>query len=356
MVPPALDPGLLWPQMSWLATRRDFDAAFRRRVEASRTIRLLVRATAAAFREPAGPGAPYRVEILSPDFDRLVQLFRPVYRRRGRLFPKVALAPAAQVAREVLNATAELVFVPPDGSAFASVRGFYAALREGRGGAVLPQGRAMLRHAPDLARIAFHRLVRRRLTTARGSRIFLWAHVEQAPDPESRITLSDARDALGQRRARIGWRLGERDRRTFEVFAETVAAEFRRLGLGTAMPAPWLREAGWRAEVADFYHHIGALRMADDPRDGVVDRDLRVFGQRGLYVASSAVFPTGGASNPTLTILALAIRLADRLKRLAAATPDATLRPAPALPLTRPHRGRGDVRADEPPSPLPRDG
>jgi choline dehydrogenase-like flavoprotein len=271
-------------------------------------------------------------EILSPDFDRLAHLFRPVYRRRGRLFPKVALAPPAQMAREVLNATAELVFVPPDGSVFASVRDFYAALREGRGDAVLPQGRAMLRHAPDLARIAFHRLVRRRLPAARGSRIFVWAHVEQAPDPESRITLSDARDALGQRRARIGWRLGERDRRTFEVFAETVGAEFRRLGLGTAMPAPWLREAGWRAEVADFYHHIGTLRMADDPRDGVVDRDLRVFGQRGLYVASSAVFPTGGASNPTLTILALAIRLADRLKRLAAATPDAILRPAPADP------------------------
>jgi choline dehydrogenase-like flavoprotein len=393
LVPPALDPGLLWPQMSWLAKRRDFNAAFRRRVEASRTIRLLVRATAAAIREPAGPGDPYRVEILSPrgrrgtvaarfvvvacggiesarlllasdrpdrpslgnerdlvgrflmdhptarcaeilspDFDRLAHLFRPVYRRRGRLFPKVALAPPAQMAREVLNATAELVFVPPDGSVFASVRDFYAALREGRGDAILPQGRAMLRHAPDLARIAFHRLVRRRLPAARGSRIFVWAHVEQAPDPESRITLSDARDALGQRRARIGWRLGERDRRTFEVFAETVGAEFRRLGLGTAMPAPWLREAGWRAEVADFYHHIGTLRMADDPRDGVVDRDLRVFGQRGLYVASSAVFPTGGASNPTLTILALAIRLADRLKRLAAATPDAILRPAPADP------------------------
>lgn len=378
MLPPDLDPALLWPQMSWLAARRDFNVSFRRRVEASRTIRLLVSATAAAIREPAGPDDPYRVEILSPggrrgtvaarfvvvacggiesarlllasdrpdgpalgnghdrvgrflmdhptarcaeilspDFERLARLFRPVYRRRGRLFPKVALAPAVQAARGVLNATAELVFDAPGDSAFASVRGFYGALRDGRGGAALPWGLAALRRAPDLVRMGFDRLVRRRLPAAPGSRIHLWAHIEQAPDPDSRITLSDERDALGQRRARVHWRLGEQDRRTFEVFAETVGAEFRRLGLGVAMPAPWLREAGWRDAVADFYHHIGTLRMADDPRDGVVDRDLRIFGQRGLYVASSAVFPTGGASNPTLTILALTIRLADRLKRTA---------------------------------------
>jgi choline dehydrogenase-like flavoprotein len=378
MAPPAFDRGLLWPQMSWLAARRDFNRMFRRRIDVSPEALLLIRATAAAIREPDGDGAPYRVEILSPggrrgtvaarfvviacggiesarlllasdrasgpsignehdrvgrflmdhptaecaeiaapDFDRLADLFRPIYRRQGRLFPKVALARAAQEARGVLNATSELVFLAPDRSGFASVRRFYAALKDGGLGA-LPQGMDLLRRAPDLVRLGWHRMVRRRLPAERGSRILVWAHIEQAPDPESRVTLADARDAMGQRRARIRWRLGEQDRRTFEVFAETVGAEFRRLGLGTAMPAPWLRETAWRDHVADFYHHIGTLRMAADPRDGVVDPSLRVFGQRGLYVASSAVFPTAGASNPTLTILALTMRLADTLRRAAA--------------------------------------
>jgi choline dehydrogenase-like flavoprotein len=62
------------------------------------------------------------------------------------------------------------------------------------------------------------------------------------------------------------------------------------------------------------WHHIGTTRMADDPREGVVDADCRVHGVSNLYVAGSSVFPTAGNANPTLTIVALALRLADRLK------------------------------------------
>jgi choline dehydrogenase-like flavoprotein len=61
--------------------------------------------------------------------------------------------------------------------------------------------------------------------------------------------------------------------------------------------------------------------MAADPRDGVVDRGCRVFGTENLFIAGSAVFPTGGWSNPTLTLLALGYRLADRLKAELGAVP-----------------------------------
>jgi choline dehydrogenase-like flavoprotein len=61
---------------------------------------------------------------------------------------------------------------------------------------------------------------------------------------------------------------------------------------------------------------MGTTRMATDPKHGVVDADLRVHGVDNLYVASSSVFPTVGYSNPTLTIVALALRLADHLKTL----------------------------------------
>jgi choline dehydrogenase-like flavoprotein len=73
----------------------------------------------------------------------------------------------------------------------------------------------------------------------------------------------------------------------------------------------WSRNLSW------FGHHMGTTRMSDSPGGGVVDTDCKVFGTANLYVASSSVFPTCGYANPTLTIAALAIRLADHLKMLA---------------------------------------
>jgi len=60
---------------------------------------------------------------------------------------------------------------------------------------------------------------------------------------------------------------------------------------------------------------MGGTRMHGDPRQGVVDADARVHGIANLYVAGSSLFPTGGAANPTFTLVALALRLADHLNR-----------------------------------------
>ena len=65
-------------------------------------------------------------------------------------------------------------------------------------------------------------------------------------------------------------------------------------------------------------HHLGTTRMSDDPKQGVVDADGQVHGVGNLYVAGSSVFPTYGASNPTLNLMALTLRLADHLKKVMA--------------------------------------
>ncbi len=64
------------------------------------------------------------------------------------------------------------------------------------------------------------------------------------------------------------------------------------------------------------HHLLGTTRMHDDPRHGVVDRACRVHGSSSVYVAGSSVFTTGGFANPTLTVVALALRLADELRRV----------------------------------------
>jgi choline dehydrogenase-like flavoprotein len=140
---------------------------------------------------------------------------------------------------------------------------------------------------------------------------------EQAPNPASRVTLSAERDALGMPRARLDWRLTELDRRSFRDFYEVFGREIGRAGVGRVQMRPWVLEkpdAPWPASLGGGWHHMGTTRMHRDPRQGVVDPNCRVHGIANLSVAGAAVFPTAGAANPTLTLVALTLRLSDQLK------------------------------------------
>jgi choline dehydrogenase-like flavoprotein len=141
------------------------------------------------------------------------------------------------------------------------------------------------------------------------------ADLEQEPRRDSRITLSAERDALGVPRAVVDWRISEIERATARKFAEAVAGELHRLGFGKATLEPWLtsNEPVTEDNLKGNYHLIGTTRMGRTSHDGVVDENARVFGLSNLYVAGSSIFSTGGHANPTLTIIALAIRLADHL-------------------------------------------
>jgi choline dehydrogenase-like flavoprotein len=159
------------------------------------------------------------------------------------------------------------------------------------------------------------RTLRGRPPLYRPARIDLYALVEQAPDRTSRVTLSGRRDALGVPISRIDWKVNPLELRTTLRLAELVDQEFARCGYPRPDLFPWLRdEAQWRTHVLDRAHPIGTTRMSSDPRTGVVDSYGRVFGVGGLHVAGSSTFPTSGHANPTLMIVALAVRLADRLK------------------------------------------
>jgi choline dehydrogenase-like flavoprotein len=141
----------------------------------------------------------------------------------------------------------------------------------------------------------------------------LRTQAEQAPDPDSRVSLGTRRDRFGLPVARVDWRPAASDRASIRAAQEAIDDALRWAGLGHVElmlgdeHPPTLLEGN--------FHHLGATRMHTDPAMGVVDADCRVHGLRNLYVAGSSVFPTYGCSNPTLTVVALALRLADHLKK-----------------------------------------
>jgi len=138
-------------------------------------------------------------------------------------------------------------------------------------------------------------------------------HSEQAPNPDSRVTLTETRDALGVPRLRIDWRYTDWDIETVRAALGVIRDELARTGCGrleydeATVATEALRYGAYGG------HHLGTARMAATPETGVVDADLRVFGVANLSIASGAVFPTSSQANPTLTIVALAVRLARRL-------------------------------------------
>ncbi len=163
--------------------------------------------------------------------------------------------------------------------------------------------------------------VTRGLAALPDRRLNIMIRAEQAPNPHSRVRLSQSRDALGLPRADLDWQFNEQDKHTLRQLAQALDAELGRLGIGRFEPEPWLFDGdlAWPVDPTvgnhpiGGYHHMGTTRMSDDPKAGVVDRHCAVHGYSNLYVAGSSVFPTGGWANPTLTILALAHRLKDHL-------------------------------------------
>jgi choline dehydrogenase-like flavoprotein len=139
-------------------------------------------------------------------------------------------------------------------------------------------------------------------------------HAEQEPIASSRVSLGTDRDVLGMPRVLVDWHYSAGDvataREAIKLFAHDIASS----GIGTFEYDPASIELEMTRYGAYGGHHLGTARMGSDPRKSVVDADCRIHGLRNLYVAGSAVFPTSSQANPTLTIVALALRLATHLR------------------------------------------
>jgi choline dehydrogenase-like flavoprotein len=225
--------------------------------------------------------------------------------------PRLSLSPEVQETYGLLNASAYMSFgYPPTLLRRAMVLNLARRL-----GAEPRAARNLIDAASTLVRPTV-RMRRQGFRVGKDAQFALTVVTEQEPCPESRITLSNRTDRFGVPRARISWRATDKTWTTVSRFSHILRAEFRRAGLADVALLPHITtpKAYWRVFPHDMYHHMGATRMGTSPETGVVNEDCRVFGVDNLFVASSSVFPTGGHSNCTLTIMALALRLADHLR------------------------------------------
>ena len=236
--------------------------------------------------------------------------FAPWYRGGTRHSLKLETNSQWQRRQGCLGTMAHLVFSSPEGSAIAWARQHL----QGRqcpqpGPAPSVPWRSLLRDGADLLELSLRRAVQRRRWSPRAADVHLTIDCEQAPSHLSCITLSDRCNSLGEPLAKVSWHWGEHEHHTIEQVAALLDRQWRRWGLGRLSLPP-----NWQASIHDTLHPMGGTRMSHEPGQGVVDASLRVHGTSNLYLASCSVFPTGGSSNPTLTLMALCLRLADHLR------------------------------------------
>ncbi len=246
------------------------------------------------------------------DRKRLLDAFANVFSRGYKYHPKIRLSPAEQEKYGTLNVAALIFFQTESANAEAELKSTAKKLLRGKFSEVTGSDLSFfVRNAPLLARQSWAYTVKHRAYVPPDARIELGIHCEQPPETTSSIQLSSERDELGMFRTRLEWNISDLELHSIRTCVGVATDALK--DIAHVVPDPDLATEKFRYKCGDGYHHMGGMRMAASPQDGVVDLNLKLHGIENGYVCSSAVFPCSGFSNPTHTVLALAVRLADHL-------------------------------------------
>jgi choline dehydrogenase-like flavoprotein len=239
--------------------------------------------------------------------------FDPIIAHGFKYLPKLRLLPHLQAELGTLNIGSTMAF-EDTGKVRMQAKHTIRNLMRGRFSEVSGDNLShTTRHVPMLFQQAWRYYVKRRAYAPPSVRIFLRIHCEQEPTSRSSITLTDQRDPLGLLRVRFDWQISERELETIRQYVLIAQRSLAGVARVTSDPDLMSGSSKFLARCDDSNHHMGGMRMSTFDATGVVDTDLRLYGLTNTYICSSAVFPCSGFSNPTHTVLALALRLSDHL-------------------------------------------
>jgi choline dehydrogenase-like flavoprotein len=254
--------------------------------------------------------------VVPVDRRRFHERFDNIFLGGYKYHPKIKLGASNQCLGKCLNAGGTMHFVSDLDEQLGQLKTTAKKMLRGAVGQIdageLVQ---LVRNLPLVTRQAWRYKRVHRVYNPEAAAIQLRVHCEQEPESASSISLSEERDALGLLRTRLDWRISDLEQRTILDFARVVKQELKGVA-ELKLDAELERgDAGYRERCDDSNHHMGGMRMDASALKGVVDENLKLFGTRNCFVCSGAVFPASGFSNPTHTVLALAVRLAEHLNK-----------------------------------------
>ena len=241
--------------------------------------------------------------------------FSPYYVKDTLHSPKLEATPALQKRLNLPEVMAHFFIHEADDNEFALLRQTLVDLQKGK--LALKTVGKLPQLISGVAQMAYSLKVRGRRIISPQARISLNIETEQKPQADSRIQISDKLNAVGIPETIVDWKISDDEGEAMRRFAQVTDGYLKSLGITHCdwKPNPQDDAKTWAEAGTDILHPMGGTRMGTSPANSVVDKDLRVHGLDNLYVASCSVFPSGGSSNPTFTMMALACRLAALLKK-----------------------------------------
>lgn len=255
-------------------------------------------------------------EVDTEDRDRMIDAFAPYMEGRTLYKARLEATQELRAERNWLSVGAEFPVEEPLGSGQERVLTLFRALQRGDIRQIVQQDLKKLPPASvEIARMVMEAKLHGRRYISKRAKIIVHIDVEQRPRAESCIRLSTDRDTVGMPKAVLDWKISGEEHETIQGFGLELKELFRQQGLANIklkyeLPAG----EGPTQDRNDSFHMMGGARMGNDPASSVVDSSLKVHGVSNLRVLSCAVFPTGGSSNPTFTMLTLALRLAEQFR------------------------------------------
>lgn len=254
-------------------------------------------------------------ELTGPARKLLLESFGPFLYRHTAHTVKLEAAPELRERLGLLAVMAHIIIDEPKDSGVDVARSLLRSIQRRDIKEtifhVLPK---VPRASIDLARLAYTAKFQQRRHATPNATVNLCLDSEQLPLADTRIRLDEDLDHLGMPKTVVDWTVSDADLKTLRAFAAYLRERFAALSIDGVKWRPEIFDG--EAEmtgITDTFHPMGGCRMGTDPRQSVVDGDLTVHGIENLSIASAAVYPAGGSSNPSFTIIALALRLADRL-------------------------------------------
>jgi choline dehydrogenase-like flavoprotein len=255
--------------------------------------------------------------ILPQSRKAFLERFSPYFLGQTRHTLKLESTAEYQSKKKSLNSMGHFVFEAPKDTAFSLIKQFLQQKQgQDKKQVSVPNLSLLPEELLDLSYLVWQASFRKRRWSPARADLILYIDCEQQPNPHSRITISSRCDALGLPKTVVDWRWGEPERHAMQTYQKLFMEQWAAWEIGKL---EWLcnfeEDSDWMERIKDIYHPMGGTRMSLNDRHGVVNSDLRLHSVINLYVASCSIFPTGGSSNPTMTLMATTLRLATHLKR-----------------------------------------
>jgi hypothetical protein len=248
------------------------------------------------------------------DWHKFNSQMSPVFYAGLMRSPRLELSSSSQQKYSLTSAFIHFPFVTQGDTGFDLIRNW---LRKQQGEQIKSNVSAIpiSQIIPDTFSLLLWRGIYDRLWIPRQSDLFLQVDIEQIPNWNSRLSLSDDFDSFGRKKLIIDWKISPEDIRVFKTVANLAKEAWDSSSLNNfaQLELTLNHELGNLESIYDVYHPTGSLRMGTSPQNSVVDSNLKLWALENCFVSSTAVFPTAGSANPGLTHLALTARLAQHI-------------------------------------------